>query len=173
MQNNLFNVVSRHANELKVMIYSVFVYLNIDTDVVQVLMWLMLFDTIFGVWKSLVLGEVFKFKLLLFGVVSKLFVLLIPMALALVGKGLGYVLTPIVDIVLRVLVVAEGISIFSSFYMIRTKKRIENIDVITLLLSAVRNKLLQLANYFIGKIDTTPVEIPMPEKEENSNNLNE
>lgn len=153
---NIYNIISRYTDQLKVMVYTIFVFLHIDTDVVNILMVLMLLDTIFGIWKSLVLGEVFKFSVLLFGIITKVLVLLIPMTLALVGKGLGYNFKPLVDIVMRVLVVAEGISIFSSFYMIRTKKRIENIDVVTKLLLAVRNSLLKFMAYFIGKIETLP-----------------
>jgi hypothetical protein len=167
---NLTSFIGKHSNELKMMVYSIFIYLHIDTDVVNVLLILMAMDTLFGVRKSLVLGDVFKFSLLWFGIITKLLVLLIPMTLALVGKGLGYDFKPLVDIVMRVLVVAEGISILSSYYMIRTKKRIENIDVVTKLLLAVRNLLLKLMNFFIGKIESMPVEIDELNKDNNNEN---
>lgn len=145
-----------HINEIKTAIYLSFAFLNIDTDVVKVLMLLMLIDTMSGIIKSLALGEKFNFKVLFFGLCSKLLILLIPMVLALVGKGISksYDFSPVLDCVMKVLVVAEGLSIITNFYVMKTRKKItENIDIVTLLLTAIRKGMLSIINATLKKIE--------------------
>ena len=51
---NLFlETFSNYWNEIKIAIYFLFVYLSIDIDVVKVLIWLMVSDTILGSLKSI------------------------------------------------------------------------------------------------------------------------
>lgn len=148
------NFIYQHVNEIKTSLYFAFVFLNIDTDIVKVLMLLMLIDTLSGVIKSLGLKEKFNFKILFFGLCSKLLILLIPMVLALVGRGISktYNFSPLLDSVLKVLVVAEGLSIITNFYVLKTKKEIQNIDIVTLLLSAIRKAMLSIINSTLNKI---------------------
>jgi len=156
MKENTFLVVGgNHINEIKTAIYSAFIFLNIDTDVVQVLCWLMFIDTFSGIIKSFVLGKSFDFKVLFFGICSKLLILLIPMVIALVGKGISktYDFTSILDAVLKVLVVSEGLSIITNFYVVKTGKDIKNFDVVTLLLSSIRKWMLKIIKATIDKIE--------------------
>lgn len=144
MKNQLLS----HLNEIKTALYLAFIFLNIDTDVVKILTWLMLIDTLSGIVKSLIISKSFDFKLLFFGLCSKILVLLIPMTLALVAKGISktYDFTPVLDAVLRVLVVSEGLSIITNFYIIKTKKEVKNFDIISLLLSALRKGMFAIIN---------------------------
>lgn len=137
------------------MLYSSFIFLNIDVDVVKVLIWLMLIDTVSGVLKSFILDKRFDFKVLLFGICSKLLVLLIPMVVALVGKGISknYDFTGVLDCILKVLVVSEGLSVITNFYVIKTKREVKNYDVVTQLLSAIRKMLLKIINGTIKSIN--------------------
>lgn len=145
-KQTFWDFISAHANEFKTLAYSIFIFLNIDVDVVQILIWLMLIDTLSGILKVFVLNREFNFKILLFGMCTKLLVLLIPMVVALVGKGISktYDFTIILDCILRVLVVAEGFSAITNFYIIKTRKDVKNIDAITLLLSAIRKMLMRI-----------------------------
>lgn len=59
--------LTEHINELKTAIYLSFIYLNIDTDIVKILMLLMAFDTVSGIMKSWKLLKQFYFKVLFFG----------------------------------------------------------------------------------------------------------
>jgi phage-related holin len=149
-----YEILYKYASEIKAVIYTTFVFLNIDVDIVKILMLLMLLDTIFGIWKAIVLSKKVRFKILYFGLTTKTLILLIPMTLALVGKGLKtYDFTPLVDITLKILVVSEGFSVFTSMYVIKTKKEVENIDLISMLLSAIRKGLLNLIKVWLGKIE--------------------
>jgi phage-related holin len=153
--NGFFLLANAHVNEIKTAIYSAFIFLNIDTDVVQVLCWLMFIDTFSGVVKSFVLGKTFDFKVLFFGICSKLLILLIPMVIALVGKGISktYDFTSILDAVLKILVVSEGLSIITNFYVVKTGKDVKNFDVVTLLLSSIRKWMQNIIKSTIDKIE--------------------
>jgi len=157
------NIIYAHINEFKTAVYLSFAFLQIDTDVVKVLMLLMLIDTLSGILKSAAMNHKFDFKLLFFGLCSKLIVLLIPMVLALVGKGISksYDFSPVLDAVLKVLVVAEGLSIISNFYVMKTKKEIQSVDIVTLLLSAIRKGMLAIINATLNKIEN-----PIDKKDE-------
>jgi phage-related holin len=147
--------LTEHINELKTAIYLSFIYLNIDTDIVKILMLLMAFDTVSGIMKSWKLLKQFDFKVLFFGLCSKLIILLVPMVLALVSKGISksYDMSPLLDVVLKVLVVSEGLSTISNFYVFKTGKDVKNIDILTMLLSALRKWMLRFIESIIKKIE--------------------
>lgn len=153
---NYYEVIAKFYNEIKVMIYTSFIFLNVDVDVVHILIILMGVDTFFGIIKAVV-GEVkVTFKKLLLGLTIKLLILLIPMVLALVGKGLGiYDFTPLVEMILRILIVAEGFSILTSMYIIKTGKKVEDIDIVSSLISSLRKVLFTMINILLSKIDKT------------------
>jgi phage-related holin len=155
VRSQIMNFLDNHLNEIKTALYSCFIFLNIDTDVVQILCYLMLIDTLSGIVKSVSLNVKFEFKVLFFGLCSKLLILLIPMVIALVGKGISktYDFTPILDAVLKVLVVSEGLSVITNFYVVKTGKTVKNIDIVTLLLSQIRKWMQSFIESTIKKID--------------------
>lgn len=144
---------SEYLNELKLLLYAIFIYLEIDTGIVKVLFYLMVMDTFLGIIKTIVLNNKFSFKKLAVGFVSKLAVLVIPTALALMSKGLDYEFNWCVTIVMDLLIVSDGISIISNIIAIKTKKEVENFDAMTLILKSIRNRLIQLLKKLLITID--------------------
>ena len=144
---------SEYSNELKLLLYGIFMYLEMDTGIVKVLFYLMIMDTFLGIIKTIVLTNVFSFKKLVLGFVSKLAVLLIPTALALMSKGLNYNFNWFVTAVMDLLIVSDGISIISNTIAIKTKKEVENFDAMTLILKSIRNRLIQLFKRLLILID--------------------
>ena len=126
---------------VKVSVYSFFAYLGISGDVVEVLFVLMCIDTILGLIKAIVLGNRFTFEKLLWGITTKLSVLIIPMVIALVAKGLSFDFHWFVLAVLNILIAAEGFSAIGNILSIKSKKNVENVDFISLLLRAIRKGL--------------------------------
>lgn len=145
--------ISEYLNELKLLLYLIFIYLDMDTGIVRVLFYLMVMDTFLGIVKTIVLNNVFSFKKLALGFVSKLAVLLIPTALALMSKGLNYNFKWFVTIVVDLLIVSDGISIISNIIAIKTKKEVENFDAMTLILKSIRNRLILLFKKLLITID--------------------
>ena len=115
-------------------------------------MWLMLLDTVFGITKSIVLGKKISMQILLIGLLSKFLFILFPLVLALIGKGVNFDFRWAVTTVLSLMIVAEGISIFTSFLSIRTKKEIRQEDYITKILIAIRDMLKSVLNQLFDKI---------------------
>jgi hypothetical protein len=144
---------SEYLNELKLLLYAIFIYLEIDTGIVKVLFYLIVMDTFLGIIKTIVLNNKFSFKKLAVGFVSKLAVLVIPTALALMSKGLDYDFNWCVTIVMDLLIVSDGISIISNIIAIKTKKEVENFDAMTLILKSIRNRLIQLLKKLLITID--------------------
>ena len=145
--------ITEYSNELKLLLYGIFIYLEMDTGIVKVLFYLMIMDTFLGVIKTIVLNKHFTFKKLAVGFVSKLAVLLIPTALALMSKGLNYNFKWFVTVVMDLLIVSDGISIISNIIAIKTKKEVENFDAITLILNSIRSRLIQLFKKLLITID--------------------
>ena len=152
-EEQMYEKILECPNELKILIYSFFVYIDIDVELLKVLFCLMLIDTFLGVVKVFALEKAFSFKKLILGLVSKIAVLLIPMSLALMGRGLNYDFKWFVTLVLDLLIVSDGISIFSNVIAIRTKKEVKNFDALTKLLKTVRYSLIKLFKRFLDTID--------------------
>jgi hypothetical protein len=140
----MIHKISGYSNELKLFLYGIFIYLEMDIEIVKVLFYLMVMDTFLGIIKTIVLNNPFSFKKLALGFVSKLAVLLIPTALALMSKGLNYNFKWFVTIVMDLLIVSDGISIISNSIAIKTKKEVEDFDAMTLMLKTLRSSLIKL-----------------------------
>jgi len=149
----MMHKISEYSNELKLLLYGVFMYLEMDVEIVKVLFYLMVMDTFLGIIKTIVLNNAFSFKKLALGFVSKLAVLLIPTALALMSKGLNYNFKWFVTIVMDLLIVSDGISIISNIIAIKAKKEVENFDAMTLILKSIRERLIQLFKRLLITID--------------------
>lgn len=142
-----------YINEFKLLLYGVFLYLDLDIEIVKVLFFLMLLDTLLGIIKAIVLTNTFSFKLLVLGFVSKLAILLIPVALALMSKGLNYDFKWFVTVIIDLLIVSDGISIFSNVIAIKTKNEVENFDALTIVLKSSRNMLIIFFNNLLKSIN--------------------
>jgi phage-related holin len=149
--NEFFGLTEEAVSAIKIITYSIFLYLGIDGDVVEVLFVLMCVDTVLGSVKAVVLGKLFTFKKLMWGAVTKLSVLIIPMVMALVAKGLSFDFKWFVLAILNVLIVAEAFSSISNILSIKSKKNVENVDFVSLLLKAIRQGLANIVRkYLIG-----------------------
>ena len=135
------NKITDWIGGLKVFVYGIFVFLDINVDTVKILGILMAIDTIFGIVKAIRLKKKFSFKLLMWGLITKTSVLIIPMVLALAAKALSFDFTWFVTAILNIVVVAEAFSIVNNIISIKEGKETENEDIITRLLHAVRNGL--------------------------------
>lgn len=133
-------------------IYTIFLYLQVDIDTMRILSILMFFDTLFGVVKAIRLNYDFSIKKLLWGFTTKFLILLIPLIVALIGKGIGYNFLWAVDFAIKMLIINEGLSCLTNILAAKTKKDIKNIDLVTLLLVYLRTYLLLLARKIFGEV---------------------
>lgn len=147
-------------NFVKAFLYGLFVSLDINVDTVSVLTTLMIVDTVLGVLKALRLEQQISLKILTWGFVSKLAVLVVPVTLAMVAKTLSFDFTWFVDITLDLLVLSEAFSIITNVLAIKEKKRIDNTDILTKLLGAIRNGMLIIINRLLSSVNSGNPDAP-------------
>lgn len=79
---------------------------------------------------------------LIFGVLSKLCLLLIPLSVSLVAKVNGNDLSFIVSSSISILAIGETYSIIGNVYSIKTGKRVPEFDALSIILSRIREFLI-------------------------------
>jgi len=140
--------------ELKAFLYLIFVSLSIDIDIAKTLSLLMIIDTVLGVSKTLRIKKItFDFKELLWGIVSKCTVILIPILLAVTALGLGFDFTLLVNVVFKILIVNETISALTNILSIKKRKNIKNTDYVSLLIYKLKNFLKNIVNKLLKTHD--------------------
>lgn len=133
------NNIHDYSNELKSLIYGAILFLQIEIDVALILISLMCLDTLFGMIKATLIETLtFSWKALFKGLCVKLIILLIPMTVALVAKGLGMSdFKILVAVVMKALVISEGSSIWNSFLSIKKGEEIKQTDLVAVLIERI------------------------------------
>jgi phage-related holin len=141
------NLTANAWNNIKISLYTIFAFLNIDIKIVEILFYLVIIDMICGIIKSIVVKKlIFNFKDLYLGLLTKFVIILIPMLVSLTALGLGIEFIWVTELALRLLVLSESISILSNIISIKQRKEVANRDYLSLILNYIRN-------LFIGLID--------------------
>lgn len=154
------------VNAVKYIIYGAFVYLKVDLDMMKILSILMLMDTFLGVVKVISLKYQFSFKKLLWGFTTKFLILLIPLIVALIGKGVGKDFLWAVDFTIKILIINEGLSCLTNILSAKNKKNIQNIDLVTVLINYIRKCVVNIALKAFGKSISESVEEITKNKEQ-------
>lgn len=153
--NSFYRDMEKYIDQLKAFLYGVIVYFQIDKDVAQILIILILSDMLVGAVKAAVVPNL-EFKMTTFwtGLLKKALLLLIIMVLALVAKGLGFSdFKQMVAIVMKIMVLNEGISIFNSIRSILAKKEYKSNDFISLLIEKIEKTLTKYMDKLIKIFD--------------------
>ena len=130
---------------IKVGLYSLFAFLNVDLDVAHIIMWLMLIDTLTGIIKSIVVGKLmFTFKAFYSGILTKFVLLLIPMLVSLTAMGLGYEFKWVIESALRLIVLSESISVLTNIISIKQRRNIQNKDYLSIILNIIRGWMMSM-----------------------------
>lgn len=136
-------------NDIKILVYAVFIYLNIEAQVMELLFWVMLADTILGVLAALYEkkedGSVkinlynFSISTLISGLFAKFALLFIPGLSSLFLMSIGYdEAVWITSYAVRVIIASEVISGLSNIQRIRTGEEIKNKDYISKLIDKTK-----------------------------------
>lgn len=124
---------------IKMLLYSMFAFLSIDLDIIELLKWLVILDMATGVIKTVRIKEL-KFSLHRFwsGLLAKCVLILIPVTVALVLKAFTEDASNFVDGVLKLIILTEGISVFVNLMSIHKRKEIESQDYLYLIMKMIR-----------------------------------
>lgn len=116
-------------------------YTQISHEVITILAAFLFIDVVTGLLRvALTEPQKLSSRTGIIGILSKLLVILIPLVIALVGKGAGYDLTQLVDLSLKFLIVYEAWSILGNIVQIRTKDTsLNEYDAVSLLIKSVQD----------------------------------
>lgn len=152
--NDLRIILSDFSEWVKLSFYALFAWLNIDVQIFTILIVFMCIDSILGAIKSVRLGRDFRFRTLLWGFCLKLCFLIIPLLVALLGKGMGYDLEISVDIVMKILIVSEAYSSFGNIYSAKNKVEVKRLDVVSMLLKSIRIGLRKILDKMLNTVES-------------------
>ena len=113
-------------------------YFGITTEIIVILAVLMSLDFLTGVVKCYAIGRQVKSKKATMGMLSKLFLLIIPFVIVMCGKLTGINAQALAGAVMGIIWLAEAYSIVANIIAIRTGKDVEEQDAITMLLQQVK-----------------------------------
>jgi len=141
--------------QVKAFLYGVILYLQMDKEVSIVLITLIFMDMLFGSVKAALVPTMsFKMSTFWVGLLKKALLLSIVMVLALVSKGLGFSdFRQMVIIVMKIMVLNEGISVFNSIRSIWNKKEYKSNDFISLLIEKIESNLTKYMDKLIKLFD--------------------
>lgn len=112
--------------------------LGLDTSKLKILCFLMLLDLVTGTVKAYSRKEPITSNRLTAGLLSKLMILVIPLAIALMAKGVEVDLTWLIRYTVSVLIVAEAYSVVGNIYTSKTGNNVEEIDAVSAVVRALR-----------------------------------
>lgn len=138
------------ANVLKCMFYSFFALINLNYDLAIFLFVAMMIDMGLGVAKSIVLKDKISPKIFMLGFVAKMILLIIPFTVAVLGIALNMKFEWTADLAVRVLLANECLSILANILSVKNKKKVENIDLVSIFISWIRKTALTTFDKFLN-----------------------
>lgn len=138
------------ANVLKCMFYSFFVLINLNYDLAIFLFVAMMIDMGLGVAKSIVLKDKISPKIFLIGFAAKMILLIIPFTVAVLGIALNMKFEWTADLAVRVLLANECLSILANILSVKNKKKVENIDLVSIFIGWIRKTALTTFDKFLN-----------------------
>jgi len=131
-------------NSVMVAISTFMLYLGIDTEAFTMFSILLIIDYVSGLMKARAINESITSNKMKYGIVSKLSLIIIPLVLAIGGKGMNVDMTSLLFVSMNILVLSEVYSIISNIYAIRNKEELPEYDVVSIIGKKVRNTLIKL-----------------------------
>ena len=111
--------------------------LGLDVTKFVILSFLMELDLVTGTTKAYVRKEDITSRRLSAGFLSKVMVLLIPLTVAIMAKGLEVDMRWLVTFTISILIVAEAYSVVGNIYTIKTGETVKEIDAVSAIVKAL------------------------------------
>lgn len=138
------------GNILKCLFYTFFALVNLNYDMAIFLFVAMMIDMFFGVSKAVVLKERISPKIFIIGFIAKLMLLIIPFTVAVLGIALNMEFTWTADLAVRVLLANECLSILANILSVKNKRKVENIDLVSIFIAWIRKTAISVFEKFIN-----------------------
>jgi len=145
-----FGTDATTGNIIKCFFYGFFALINLNYDLAIFLCAAIIIDMALGVIKVIILNEKISPKLFIFGFATKLVLLIIPFTVAVLGIALNMNFTWTADLAVRVLLANECLSILANTLSIKNRKKVENIDLVTIFIGWIRKTTLSTFERFLN-----------------------
>lgn len=113
--------------------------LGLDVTKFFILSFLMVLDLVTGTTKAYVCKEDVTSRRLSAGFLSKIMVLLVPLTVALMAKGVEIDMTELVRFTVSVLIISEAYSVVGNVYTIKTGEVVKEIDAVSAIVKRIRS----------------------------------
>lgn len=133
-----FGTDATTSNIIKCFFYGFFALINLNYDMALFLFFAMMIDMFLGVVKGIILHEKISPRIFMFGFVTKLLLLIIPFTVSVLGIALEMNFVWTADLAVRILLANECLSILANILSVKNRKKVENIDLITIFISWIR-----------------------------------
>ncbi|WP_353166958.1 phage holin family protein [Empedobacter brevis] len=133
-----FGTDATTGNIIKCFFYGFFALINLNYDLAIFLFAAMMIDMAMGVVKAIVLNDKISPRIFMFGFATKLLLLIIPFTVAVLGIALNMNFTWTADLAVRVLLANECLSILANILSVKNRKKVENIDLVTIFIGWIR-----------------------------------
>lgn len=130
----------------KGVVFAILATIQIPEEEIGYLLLVIFLDSIFGVIKSIKLGIPIRFNYFIWGIVSKLSVMLIPFLLAIFAAVFKHDLSYLIDAFIYLIAANESLAIITKIATIRTGVEYKNEDFIARGIESIRT-------FFIEKLD--------------------
>lgn len=146
-----FGTDATTRNIIKCFFYGFFALINLNYDLAIFLFAAMMIDMAMGVIKAIVLNDKISPRIFMFGFATKLLLLIIPFTVAVLGIALNMNFTWTADLAVRVLLANECLSILANILSVKNRKKVENIDLVTIFISWIRKTSVSTFERFLTK----------------------
>ena len=138
---------------IKGFVFGLLLILNIQPEFMGLLLMFVFVDSIFGVLKSIRIGRAVSYKILTWGIISKISVLFVPLLIAYMALTFKINLVWIVEAFIYIIAANELVSILGNIATIKTGKEYENSDFVAALINSIRVFFMKSIKGLIKKID--------------------
>jgi len=146
-----FGVDAKIGDLLKCLFYAFLAIVNVNYDLAIMLFVAMSLDMVFGLSRAFILEEKVTLKIFWFGFLTKLAILIIPFTVAVLGIALNMNFEWTADLAIRVLLANECLSILANILSLKNKKKVENIDLVTVFIKWIRTNAKSVFEKFLNQ----------------------
>jgi phage-related holin len=116
-------------------------FAGLNSEAFYILSVLLIIDFMTGIWKAHALEQNVTSNKMKYGVISKLSLLIIPIAIGLGVRALGQSASQLLLISINILILSEMYSIIGNIYSARTGQELPEFDALSMIAKSIRKRL--------------------------------
>lgn len=141
-----------YVQKFKILFMGGFTYLGLQVDQFSILAFLIAMDVLTGAMKHAIIHKNFQSSALIFGVVKKGSLALIPITMALMANGLNHEFNvdSILFVTMAAFIVGEGWSVIENVFTLYTGKDRDAANPMTFIIEQIQNKISKISEVILN-----------------------